>query len=107
VAKRRYQVLDFAYEIQAGLIVIPIDSDRIPGLYSIRGEEMGKRVDNKPFHRQLQTPHVIMLFGGVQEQEFLGRIGYVKEEFSFGSFRYSLLQLIEFLRQNAIQMNLS
>ena len=80
--------------------MIPIDSNHVPDLYSIRGEEIGKRIDNKPFDRQLQTPRVIVLFRGVQEQKFPGRIGYVKDEFSLGSFRYSLLQMIEFLRQN-------
>jgi len=107
VAKRRCELLHFTYEIQAGLILIPIDSDHVPDLYSIRGEEIGKGIDNKALNRQLQTPRVMVLFRGVQEQKFPGRIGYVKEEFSLGSFRYSLLQLIEFLRQNAIQVILS
>jgi hypothetical protein len=104
VAKRRCELLHFRYEIQARLIVIPIDSDRVPDLYSIRGQEIGKGIDNKALNRQLQKPRVIVLFRGVYEQESLGRIGYVKEEFSLGSFRYSLLQLIEFLRQNAVQV---
>jgi len=90
-----------------GLIAIPIDPDHVPDLYSIGGEEIGKGIDNKTLNRQLQTPRVIVLFGGVPEQKFPGRIGYVKEKFSLGSFRYSLLQLIEFLLQNTIQVILS
>jgi len=97
----------FAYEIEAGLIVIPINSDNVSDLYSICGEEIGQGIDNKALNRQLQTPRVMVLFRGVHQQKFPGRIGYVKEEFSLGSFRYSLLQLIEFLRQSAIQVILS
>jgi hypothetical protein len=67
-------------------MVIPIDSDHVPDLYSIRGQEIGKGIDNKTLNRQLQTPRVIVLFRGVQEQEFFGRIGYIKEEFSFWRF---------------------
>jgi len=104
VAKRRCELLHFTDEIQAELIVIPIDSDHVPDLYSIRGEEIGKGIDNKALNRQLQTPRVIVLF---REQEFFGRIGYVKEEFSLGSFRYSLLEFIEFVLQNTIQVILS
>jgi hypothetical protein len=98
VAKRGCELLNFANEIQVGMIVIPIDSDQVPDLDSIRGEEIGKGIDNKALNRQLQKPRVIVLFRGVQEQELLSRIGNVKEEFSLGSLRYSLLQLIEFLR---------
>jgi hypothetical protein len=104
VAKRRSELLHFTSEIQLGLIPIPIDSDRVPDLYSIRGEEIGQGIDNKALNRQLQPPRVIVPFRGVHEQKFPGRIGYVKGEFSLGSFRYSLLQLIEFVLQNAIQV---
>jgi hypothetical protein len=107
VAKRSCKLLHFTSEIQARLIVIPIDSDHVPDPYSIRGEEIGKGIDNQALNRQLQTSRVIVPFRGVHEQKFPGRIGYVKEEFSLGSFRYSLLQVIEFLRQNAIQVILS
>jgi hypothetical protein len=84
--------------------VIPIDSDHVPDLYSIRGQEIGKGIDNKTLNRQLQTPRVNVLFRGVQEQEFLGRIGYVKEKFSLGSFRYSQLEFIEFVLENTSQV---
>jgi hypothetical protein len=75
VAKRRRQLLHFRSEIQAGLIPIPIDSDRVPDLYSIRGQEIGKGIDNEALNRQLQTPRVVVPFRGVHEQKFLGRIG--------------------------------
>jgi hypothetical protein len=80
--------------------VIAIDSNQVPDLYSIRCQEIGKGIDNKTLNRQLQTPRVNVLFRGVQEQEFLGRIGYVKEEFALGSFRDSLLEFIEFVLEN-------
>jgi hypothetical protein len=107
VAKRSCELLLFTYEIQAGLILIPIDSDHLPDLYSIRGKEIGEGIDNKALDRQLQKPRVIMPFAGVQEQKAPRRVGYAKTEFSLGSFRYSLLESIEFLIQNTVEVILS
>jgi len=48
------------------LIVIPIDTDDVSDMYLIRSEEIGKRIDNMPLNRQLETLSVMTSFRGVQ-----------------------------------------
>jgi len=43
-------------------MLIPIDADQVSGKYLIRSEEIGKRINNLAFNRQLETLRAVAPF---------------------------------------------